>query len=112
MRIRDGFCSNSSSSSFLIYGLFLEEAELADLLGLTEDEESYNDIYEKLEELNIDYHYPDGYDGYYVGESLENCRDDQTMGDFKKQVRDDLNSKFKKKVPDENFGIHEEAYYG
>jgi len=46
MKIRNGFVSNSSSSSFCLYGLCIDESEIRDALiakgeVLTEDEQEY-----------------------------------------------------------------------
>lgn len=114
MKVRMGFVSNSSSSSFLIYGLMLEDDKMTeyfgkDLVGQDQDEEM-EDYFERFsEEFYITY--PEGYDCYYIGKSLQDCKDDQTMGEFKAEVRKLLNSKANKEIPEEEFGYHEECFY-
>ena len=114
MKIRRGFVSNSSTSSFLIFGVFLEDSELEEYFGIKRDEDDeldYDQIDQLVSDLNMEYHCPEGYDGYYIGDSLRECREDQTMGDFKKEVKERLLAKTIKKIPDEKFALYEEAYY-
>ena len=44
MRLRNGFVSNSSSSSFIIAGISLEEKELARRLGISVEDAEENEI--------------------------------------------------------------------
>lgn len=77
MKIRNGFVSNSSSTSFCIYGTRIANKSF--------------DFMSELEKLGFDYHYADQWgDDLIVGGSLMNCRDDQTMGDFKKEIMEKL----------------------
>jgi hypothetical protein len=76
MRIRLGFVSNSSSCSFLIYGLRLAKDE---------DLERFKDL---TSEFSV-FSNPND-DVIYIGSSLEYCKDDETMGEFKKRVREIL----------------------
>jgi len=88
MKLRTGFVSNSSSTSFCIYGTTIE--------GKGSD----FDFQRKIEELKLDCHASDQEsDDLFVGGSLENCRDDQTMGEFKKEVE----KKLKKLLKDGKF---------
>jgi hypothetical protein len=47
MKIRNGFVSNSSSSSFVIRGIKIKEKKLAELLGIYVDDEDEN-LLEKI----------------------------------------------------------------
>ena len=44
MKLRSGFVSNSSSSSFIIAGISLEEKELARRLGISVEDAEENEI--------------------------------------------------------------------
>jgi hypothetical protein len=123
MKIRTGFVSNSSSSSFCIYGVYLESDELMKHFERPENAECYDsseleeDIWDKMNEMfsnksGVDWWGPnDTWDGWYIGSSLLNCADDQTMGDFKDQVRYAINAKAKIEIPKEEFSMHAAEYY-
>jgi len=118
MKIRSGFVSNSSSSSFLIFGACLEEDEIRKAFGwrsVEEDEESEDgplDTCNELDELEIPYWPPnDCYEQYFLGLSLADCRDDETMGDFKRRVIATVNEKTKTPIEAEKFAIHEECWF-
>ena len=98
MKLRMGFVSNSSSTSFCIYGTTAE--------GKGDNFEFIHEI----EKLGLDYHqaHQDSND-LYVGGSLTNCKDNQTMGDFKKEV----NKKLKTLLKNEKFecSTREDGWY-
>lgn len=110
MKIRNGFVSNSSSSSFLIYGIYLDDS--SELLRLHNegrpDEEKVEDrwnLYSKgLEIENMDY------GGTYVGLSWDSVKNDETGKEFKERAE----KLIKELLPGYTgkFGTHEEAWYG
>ena len=57
MKVRNGFISNSSSTSFCIVGMYFNKSEL----------ESFKIKIEDLEDFGFDTHPNQSYDGYYVG---------------------------------------------
>jgi len=92
MKIRFGFFSNSSSSSFCIFGLSIDD----------------------IEELNFEgiegfYGEDDGL--YYIGSSLVCCGDDETMGDFKRKIMEKIRSKAKETIGDIEFDFFEGSTY-
>lgn len=136
MKIRSGFVSNSSTSSFCIYGVALED-NIFDLVrdeyleafkkkameyDGVEDEEEFEiedafdgSNYEAMEALcqitkidHLEWHSPDGYDCLYIGRSWSNVGDDQTGAQFKQDVEERIKKILK--VKDSDFGTHEEAY--
>ena len=96
MKIRNGFVSNSSSSSFLIYGVNVEDTEkLIENLGLTDEEkeslEGEGDWYlsEILYEKDlggVDYFAAYG-EYIYLGCSWDSVGDNETGLEFKEKVQ-------------------------
>ena len=105
MKSRLGFVSNSSSSSFLIYGVYLETERLVkkhfNITGKYDD---------PVIPESFKAHYPFDDGSAYIGKCLSKCRDDQTMGDFKKEVRESLNKVALIPFEDTDFSIMEEAW--
>ena len=95
MRIRRGFVSNSSTTSFCVYGTTVPEE---------------NDVWSEARKigLEVDYYneYTDG-DRQVVGISYSEIRDDETGAEFKARVE----ALVRQILPDAtDFGHHEDAY--
>lgn len=71
MKIRQGFVSNSSTTSFLIYGVSVDDAELVDKAWDVEGIEGYGNPYDS---------------GGWIGASWCQVRDDETGAQFKARV--------------------------
>jgi hypothetical protein len=112
MRIRNGFVSNSSSSSFLIYGWCIEDIKKVGEVLKVESGGKY-DIINELEKLLLknDLGVIHGQDDHsiYIGRSWDSIGDNETGGQFKKSIEEDIEKLLPgiKKV----FGTHEEAWY-
>lgn len=91
MKIRSGFVSNSSSSSFCIYGaeIDFDIEEAAEKLGIEFDKDDF-DEYVTLEEisskLGLEIFTP--YESYYLGRSWSSIEDNETGKDFKNSVKE------------------------
>lgn len=87
MKIRQGFVSNSSTTSFCIYGAGIshEQEEDAEELGLIVERDEYGDLYAGLYWFNIG--------------------DDETGGEFKIKIREKIS-----KLTDKKCRTIEEAY--
>jgi hypothetical protein len=115
MKTRIGFVSNSSSSSFLIYGAYLSESKAEEIIAklLPDDEEkefSYSDrTSDSLKKITgMDVHNPvDGY-SYYIGESWDCIGDYETGAQFKARIEEKLKETL---GPDIKCGTHSEAWY-
>lgn len=115
-RYRLGFVSNSSSSSFLIVGLGIEDTdEIRDLLatkGNAEDEELddyslFERLMEKPEAEGLE-HFGNGDYGHYLGASWDSVKDYETGLEFKNRVKAQLEKLLGKSV---KCGTHKEAWY-
>lgn len=84
MKIRSGFVSNSSSSSFCILGIKMP----------LDVDEMDGDV------VSTEWGIGDYYDMTFVGACPEQMTDDETLAQFKQRVSDDINKTAKK--------VHEE----
>lgn len=114
MKIRTGFVSNSSSSSFVVYGITMNSSEVLDLakkLGyetaVSEDEE-YIDTYELLKfvavKLGKDWGSSTGPQGEcpMLGRKYQSLKDDETGKQFRDSVQQKLSEMLGKKVNPEH----------
>ena len=76
MKVRQGFVSNSSSSSFLIFGSYIP---------IPNDVEYAEDYYAKFEEAGLSAYEDEG--SVYVGLSWDKVGDDETGKQFKERVK-------------------------
>jgi len=97
MKIRKGFVSNSSTTSFCIYGAFLE----------TYVGECHSDMWSEVKKYNLEIH-TDQDSGYYVGRSWDTIADDQTGKQFKESIKEALKEMTGKDQDCQHF---ERAYY-
>jgi len=112
MKVRDGFVSNSSSTSFTIYGVRVQEKKVQEIFG-----ETLHDLENKL---GLDVHCEfDSYDdSFYIGllvggeqehQDLPNrMKDDETKLQFQKRVGDLLSSIAGKEI---ECSYHSHSYY-
>jgi hypothetical protein len=89
MKIRSGFVSNSSSSSFCIYGAELSNhaEELAKKFGITEEDLDLYELGEILaEKTGLESETGPDSDSLFVGRSWSSIKDDETGAQFKKSI--------------------------
>jgi len=100
MKIRNGFVSNSSSSSFCLYGVCIDHGELVtayDDVPRDEEEKPTDCTYEMCESIASAYGLTYTHDGesqcYYFGKGYSSAPDDMTFGEFRKLTKEAV-SKF------------------
>jgi hypothetical protein len=101
MKIRQGFVSNSSTTSFCIYGAFLET-----YVGHGWAE-CHSDMWSEVKKYNLEIH-ADQNRGYYIGRSWDTIQDDQTGKQFKESIKEALKEMTGK---DQDCQYFERAYY-
>jgi hypothetical protein len=111
VKIRTGFVSNSSSSSFCIYGNCNESGDLKELskniMNKEPDKEDLEDdlgcLWDEIAgKLGLEY-YSDCYnENFYLGKSWYNIGDNETGKEFKDKI---------KKILGDECGTYEEAWY-
>jgi hypothetical protein len=86
MKVRQGFVSNSSASSFCIFGTYLEG-------------KGYEEIEELLDGTSLYYSSGGEYScGMYVGREFQTIKDDETGKQFKDSTEKLLKEKFGNKT--------------
>lgn len=117
MKTRSGFVSNSSSSSFCIYGVCLTgnevrnayadiEPNIEESKTTTKDKCSYDICDAVASYCGLEYVWESECDICYLGEYYQNADENQTFGQFKKSVKDKV-SKVTNQLPSH---IVEELY--
>jgi hypothetical protein len=108
MKIRHGFVSNSSTTSFCIYGTWIDLPEPT--FEQEEDEDNaYEDMYDFCNTNGLECHYMEGVDGCAVGLTPRSIKDNETGGDFKLRVKEKISKLFN--IEDVDTEWIEEAYY-
>jgi hypothetical protein len=111
MKIRTGFVSNSSTSSFCLFGICVDRTEAVKVAKSFDSDINEKDSYEVGEiigtKLKLQYdNGPYDNDCVYLGRAPEDLKDDETGAQFKQSVKDALVKYF----PDASYSWHLEAW--
>jgi hypothetical protein len=89
MKTRNGFVSNSSASSFCIFGCVIENISYEeDCIDANNDFESlYDELYSSDKPKDVAVEIMEYDSNIYVGISPWKCRNDETMGQFKDRTK-------------------------
>lgn len=108
MKVRTGFVSNSSTSSFCIYGTKVDCGAIKERHE-EEDFDAYEYLESRASDLGLEFHSICGYH-YYVGESWSSIGDDETGAQFKQRIKE-LVQKFLETSDDIEISTIEEAWH-
>jgi len=121
MKTRNGFVSNSSSSSFCIYGAYIQKNDASEIVKKLKLEGSRDPCFrlgEYIESISdLKAHYGDcDWESYKVclGLSWDKMSDSETMGAFKERVESEIRKSLGDGIEsgfDLGLGIHEEGWY-
>ena len=85
MKTRTGFVSNSSTTSFCLCGIYMDNKELRELFSVESEYEIEGD---GVDLYSQEYSY-----GSYVGVDIDRMEDNETKAEFKERVRKLLSDK-------------------
>lgn len=93
MKVRNGFVSNSSSTSFSIYGVVLDESDVNKLVEETHDVSVVMDgtdepIDQLMALLPKEFEYYHSYEQYYIGRGWSSIGDEETGKQFRSSIED------------------------
>lgn len=94
MKIRTGFVSNSSSSSFCILGYVFSEDELCKMFNIEDDgEQIYNFLEEKLDRQSL-IKYSRGLDDFYehlvIGSNISSLEENFTIAENRVLIKENM----------------------
>jgi hypothetical protein len=106
MKIRNGFVSNSSTSSFCVYGGYFEQDEIKDFLlenklieSFKEDDNDWDELFEIVcKSTGLSYTHDYESNCVYIGKSWKSIGDNETGKQFKDCIKTRLSHFFKKDI--------------
>jgi hypothetical protein len=92
MKTRNGFVSNSSTSSFVIYGIKVEGCYALEEMGVKiNPDEQWEELEHVCSKFDLDFIPDDEDGGFYIGvDPSEGMHDDETRRQFRDRVTESL----------------------
>jgi hypothetical protein len=108
MKVRNGFVSNSSTSSFCLFGIALGGTDDLEKMGMifTDRDDPYDEIYKLVQDSGLDIVFDNDNDVIYVGLHPDCMGLDETKRQFQARVRE-LMTKLLPDSVSEKLEIHE-----
>lgn len=103
MKVRLGFVSNSSTTSFCIWGFCDDASNVKDMLlkmkaNIQDDDDFIDDIHTITESAGMDCYTHPYSDTAYIGFEMSSIPDNMTAGDWKKEKTAEIQKVFGKDI--------------
>ncbi|MCK9596308.1 hypothetical protein M0R19_03950 [Candidatus Pacearchaeota archaeon] len=114
MKVRKGFVSNSSTTSFCIYGIYapFDEMFLTNKEDEYDEEDEVERIYDICDEHGISFERTPNDNYYYVGLDIRKMKKEETLKEFQDKTQKLLKELFPNDIfkKDENYDLHVDGF--